>query len=440
MSHTLGVLVAALLLASTSGAAPAETGAVASLARFENLTVASIELTGHKVTKEHVIRREILTRVGEPLRAATVDEDIQRLDNLSIFAEVSVDAREDGASVRLTFHFKEMPSWIPLIGASYNEQDGFSAGPKISALNLTGRGISVNGKAYFGGSKKYEVGLSWPWISGDHVSLNFRGARLSRYDELNEFQETSYEFTPQVGRYVGEHGRLKAKFSLFRMKSDVDGKTLSPDNDDQLSRFGASFGWDTRDSWRFPRTGWLNEIEVWNTGLLGGEGDFWSLNLDVRRWIPTARGHRLMLSGLASLQSGTVDTDIPVYMIYRLGGANSVRGYSIKELGKTLYGKNQLLGTVEYSVNILPLQRWDIWKFAFRLGLDVALFADVGTAWSDSSEFVAKRARGGGGAGLRLLVPGAEMIRLDVGWSQQGGFQFHLAGSTKAASQRNRLR
>lgn len=285
MSHTLGVLVAALLLASTTGAAAAETGA-ASLARFENLTVASIDLVGHKVTKEHVIRREILTRVGEPLRASVVDKDIQRLDNLSIFAEVNVDARADGSSVRLTFHFKEMPSWIPLIGASYNEQDGFSAGPKISALNLTGRGISVNGKAYFGGSKKYEVGLSWPWISGDHVSLNFRGARLSRYDELNEFQETSYEFTPQVGRYVGEHGRLKGKFSLFRMKSDVDGKTLSPDNDDQLSRFGASFGWDTRDSWRFPRTGWLNEIEVWNTGLLGGDGDFWSLNLDVRRWSP----------------------------------------------------------------------------------------------------------------------------------------------------------
>jgi outer membrane protein assembly factor BamA len=147
-----------------------------------------------------------------------------------------------------------------------------------------------------------------------------------------------------------------------------------------------------------------------------------------------------MLSGLASLQSGTVDKDIPVYMIYRLGGANSIRGYNIKELGQTLYGKNQLLGTAEYSFNLLPLQRWDVWKFAFRLGLDVALFADVGTAWSDSSEFVAKRARGGGGAGLRLLVPGAEMIRLDVGWSHQGGFQFHLAGSTKPTSQRNRLR
>jgi outer membrane protein insertion porin family len=369
-----------------------------------------------------------------------VDQDVQRLDNLSIFAEVGVLGEADGNGVRLTFHFKEMPSWIPLVGASYNEQDGFSAGPKISALNLTGRGIAVNGKAYFGGSNKYEVGLSWPWISGDHVSLNFRGARLSRYDELNEFQETSYEFTPQVGRYIGEHGRLKAKVSLFQMKSDVDGKTLSPDNHDNLPRLGASFGWDTRDSWRFPSTGWLNEVELWRTGFLGSEGDFWTLNVDVRRWIPTTGKQRLMVSGLASLQSGTVDEDIPVYMIYRMGGANSIRGYSIKELGQTLYGKNQLLGTAEYSFNLLPLQRWDFWKFAFRLGLDVALFADVGTAWSESSEFVASRARGGAGAGLRLLVPGAEMVRLDAGWSRQGGFQFHFAGGTKASGQRNRLR
>jgi len=41
---------------------------------------------------------------------------------------------------------------------------------------------------------------------------------------------------------------------------------------------------------------------------------------------------------------------------------------------------------------------------------------------------------------LRLSSPGAEMVRLDVGWSRQGGFQFHFAGGTKASGQRNRLR
>jgi outer membrane protein insertion porin family len=437
MSRRSGLSVVLLLL--MIGTASADE-VIRNLAPFENRKVTEIVLLGREVTQEFVITRELETRVGEPLHAAVVAEDINRLDNLSIFAEIGVSAEADGPGVRLTYRVKEMPSWIPLIGASYNEQDGLSGGPKISALNLFGRAISVNGKAYFGGADKYELNISWPWISGDHVSFNFRGARLSRFDELNDFQETSYEFTPQIGRYVGVHGRLKGKFSLFEMKSDVDGKTLSPDNHDTLPRLGASFGWDTRDSWRFPRSGWLNEIEVWRTGFGGGEASFWTANLDVRRWIPTAKNQRLMLSGLASLQSGQVNQDIPVYMTYNMGGANSIRGYDVIELGKKVKGKNQLIGTAEYSFQLLPLQRWDIWKFAFRLGLDFALFADVGTAWSESTELNKDRFRGGAGAGLRLLVPGAEMVRLDVGWSAQGGFQFHIAGGTKPAGQRNRLR
>ena len=147
-----------------------------------------------------------------------------------------------------------------------------------------------------------------------------------------------------------------------------------------------------------------------------------------------------MLSGLLSLQSGTVGEDIPQYMIYRMGGANSIRGYSIQDLGRTLYGKDQLIGTAEYSFNLLPLRRWDLWKFAVRLGLDFALFTDAGIAWSEPNEFAMDRARAGGGAGLRLLVPGAEMIRFDMGWSPEGGFQFHFASGSKPKAQRARLR
>src|SRR4029453_16907548 len=117
---------------------------------------------------------------------------------------------------------------------------------------------------------------------------------------------TSYEFSPELSRYLGQHGRLEAKFSLFRMKSDVDGETLDPDNYDTLPRLGAAVGWDTRDSWRFPRQGWQNELELWYTG---GDADFWSLNLDLRRWLPLAKGQRLLVSSLTSLQSGTVGVD-----------------------------------------------------------------------------------------------------------------------------------
>jgi len=84
--------------------------------------------------------------------------------------------------------------------------------------------------------------------------------------------------------------------------------------------------------------------------------------------------------------------------------------------------------------------RRDIFKWAYSLGLQLALFSDLGTAWSESDEFTANRFRAGVGAGVRLLAPGAEQVRFDFGWSEAGGFQFHFASGTKPANQRQRLR
>jgi outer membrane protein assembly factor BamA len=183
--------------------------------------------------------------------------------------------------------------------------------------------------------------------------------------------------------------------------------------------------------------GWQNELELWYTG---GDGNSWSANLDLRRWVPLTRRQRLLVSSLTSLQSGTVGVDLPEYLLYRMGGANSIRGYSIDELGRTLYGKNQQIGTLEYSLNLVGVRRFDFWKFAVSMGLDFAVFADAGIAWSEPEDLAMRRARGGLGAGLRLLVPGSEMVRFDVGWSPEGGFHFHFASGSKPVAQRQRIR
>ena len=427
----LAVAVCAGLAADVRADAP-ET-----LAPFAGREVTLVVFVGHQSTRDDVIRREVETRVGEPLSPESVAADVQRLDNLQIFAQITVSAEPDGEGVRLSFRFKEMPAWIPWLGFSYTEQDGFSAGPKFSALNLRGRAISLGARAYFGGAKQYSARLTWPSIAAHHTTFDFYGARLSRTDTLNEFKETSYEFTPELSRYLGRHGRLEAKFSLFRMHSDVDGKTLDPDNKDTLPRVGASIGWDTRDSWRLPRHGWQNELELWYTG---GDGDSWSMNLDLRRWLSITDRQRLLLSSLTSLQSGTVGVDVPEYLLYRMGGANSIRGYSIDDLGRTLYGKNQLIGTLEYSLNLIGVRRFDFWRFAVSMGLDLTVFADAGIAWSEPEDLALRRARGGLGAGIRLLVPGSEMVRFDVGWSPEGGFHFHFASGSKPVAQRQRIR
>jgi hypothetical protein len=48
--------------------------------------------------------------------------------------------------------------------------------------------------------------------------------------------------------------------------------------------------------------------------------------------------------------------------------------------------------------------------------------------------------RGGVGTGVRVLVPGSEQIRFDVGWSARSGLRFHFASGTKPDGQLKRLR
>ena len=407
--------------------------------------VEAVEIEGRKVTEERVVVREIQTRVGEPLAYETIEGDVQRLKNLQIFSEIEVEiepGENDDKQVRVRFVVKEMPSWIPLLALTYTEQDGFSVGPGITSLNLTGRDIEVSGKAFFGGTTQFQLYVDWPWITGaNRLGARLQAAHLDRFDSLNEFQENSSEFTPRVSRFLGEHGRLAGEFQLLKMRSDRPGITLSPTNDDLLVSLGVSLGWDTRNSWNNPRGGWLNELVLKRTGgFLGGDADFWTLIVDLRRWQTTFPRQRLLLSGLMSLQSGTVGEDFPGYLQYRLGGANTIRGYDVEKLGKELFGRNEMIGTVEYSYALIPQRRFDIWKLSFRLGLEVAAFADVGVAWSDSRDLNSKRTRAGLGSGLRVLIPGSQMFRMDVGWSPEGGFRFHFAGSTKPIRQRARIR
>jgi outer membrane protein assembly factor BamA len=140
--------------------------------------------------------------VGDLLDLEAVGRDVARLDNLSIFAEIRVDAEpvgEDG--VRLVFTFKEMPSWFPILSYVYTEENGLSWGLGVSAGNLTGRDLSVSARVYFGDLEQQWSRLSWPWIRGNHVSFDFYGARYTRPDELRFGDELRVH--PEVGTWIG---------------------------------------------------------------------------------------------------------------------------------------------------------------------------------------------------------------------------------------------
>jgi outer membrane protein assembly factor BamA len=218
--------------------------------------------------------------------------------------------------------------------------------------------------------------------------------------------------------------------------SDVDGKTLNPNNRDNTPALGLFLELDTRNA-PYPTSGWWNELEVTKYGIFGGDGDWWRFTGDMRRYVqlPFGSRHSLAIYSLFTMQPGEVGADLPVYMDFEIGGTNSVRGWP---LGSRV-GKNQWLNTLEYWFMLKRQRAYRFWFIKMRLGLQLGLFGDVGTAWNTSQEF-GDNFIGGFGAGLRVTIPVVVLLRLDVGYSPQNGFSIAIGGAEKAYAQRFRVR
>jgi len=411
------------------------------LAVFEGQSIVRIGVQGNRFTRDYVIWREVRSRVGQPFSVKQMQDDVRRLDNLDIFSSVDVLPSRAEGGVVLSIQVREIPPAVPYISYDVTDEDGWSYGPALKAVNMLGRDVYVTGSALFGGKTTFLLEVNDPWIAANHLSLDLVLARIERFNELDGFGETTLEFSPWLGVYAGEHGRLRAGFSYFAVSSDTAGHTLSTDGKDHLWRFGLGGGYDSRDWWGDPHRGWHNDIEWIKTGgLLPGDGDFWRLDLDLRRYQPLTAQHTLALGTLVTLQSGKVGRDLPEYMDFHLGGSNTIRGYNVEELGRRLFGKNELLATAEYRFPLAARHEYEVFGMPADLGLAGALFVDTGLAWNRGSDFELGRAKTGYGLGLRLLMPAVDMTRLDVGFDEGGNWRVHFASFAKFDAQRLRLR
>ena len=426
-------MASALAWAAAAGADPA-------VSDLEGRLVAGVHLVGQRATRAHVILRELRTRTGEPLSLDTLAADVQRLDNLDIFSSIRTELRpQSNGDVSVTLRLRELPPVVPYLSYDVTDQDGWSFGPAVKAVNLLGQDIFVAGYALFGGTTTFLLDFVHPWMAADHLSLDLDASRIVRQNDFDGFEETSTEITPRLGTWLGARGRASMALSWLRFDADLPGHTLSTSDQDDLLRLGGAVGYDSRDAWSNPRQGWLAEIELWKTGgRLPGEGDFWTVNADARRFqpLPLSR-HTLVVAGLLTLQSGRPGRQLPEYMDFHLGGANSLRGYDPDDLGHRLFGTNQWLTTAEYRIPLIAPTEITLLGLSGDLGLGGTLFADAGLAWTDRDELDLGRARVG--AGLRLLIPAIDMARLEIGIGQDG-WMIHFASFSKMRAQRARLR
>lgn len=406
---------------------------------LEGLPVLRIEISGNARTKEYVILRELQTGVGDSLNLATMQKDRTRLTRLSAFSRVEIVPRAEGDGVVYAIAVDETAQIIPALLPGYSEENGWYIGPMVSTTNLLGRAVMASALAQWGGVTNYSFNIDSPWLSvaDRQLSLSAGTSYKEREDKIRESQEISSAtgirtaFYPERRRIFS----LGLGFQLLRTMSDKSGVTLSPSNSDHLYQLEVLLRANSVEDPLDPHSGWVAGVQEKRTGgALGGDGDSWRTQVDVARYQPLSARGVLAIGGVFASQTGVVGEDIPTYLQYNLGGTNSVRGYSRTELGKELYGKNQILGTVEYShlfMSPRQIQLFGLPFLKFRVGMNLVGFVDFGVAWTDPDELNTDRSRIGYGAGLHLMVPGIDRIRLDVGLSQDGDVEFHLGTRAK---------
>ena len=399
-------------------------------------TLMRIEISGLRHTKRDVVIRELASKEGEPYLAVNAERDTERLDRLGVFNSVKFRAIGEGEGVVLQLDVKETFPYLPLLSIEITEENGTAVGPGFRSVNFLGRAINMSASTRFGGQTVVELRAETPLFLGSTMAYEGAFVYRDRFNEIYEFQEESTDFEVGFGRRWGETGRFGAIFNFLSVESDTLGATLSLGNKDEIPSLGAFVNYDSRDRISNTHEGWHNQFLASKSGILGGDGDFWTYTIDVRRYQLIVPRHTVAFFSLTSLRTGTVGEDIPVYLQFNLGGTNTIRGWSLGARG----GKNQSINTLEYRYELMAPRTGSIFGFSGFLGLQLTAFGDLGSAWNDGDQFLPSFI-GGYGVGIRAIVPFVNMVRFDVGWGEAGmGLKVAIGVMEKAEMQRRRVR
>ncbi len=375
---------------------------------LEGLPVREIRIDGLRRTSQKLVLEQLSSSVGEAYSERSRSRDVEYLDRLGIFSSIEVAAEACGGGVCLRVSVRETFPYTVYVSATKTEENGLSLGPGAGAINLAGRAIRAGLAMEFGGATNFFADVHSPRLTRVPWWYEAELSHISRDDEVHHFQETSWQSEGRVGYQFRPSISLAGVAGFISMRSDKAGITLNPSGRDIVPALSLEWIYDTRDRWTNPRSGWMAIAAVTHNGVFGGDGNWWTTQFEGRRYQAFTERHGLASFSFAALQSGELRVNIPYWAVYGIGGSATVRGW---ESGARL-GKNQWLNTLEYRYQLVKPRPMRFLGYSLYWGLHLALYGDLGTAWTQSGDF-SRNFIGSVGYGVRLIIPYVGVVRFD---------------------------
>ncbi|MEI6845536.1 MAG: outer membrane protein assembly factor BamA [Candidatus Firestonebacteria bacterium] len=392
-----------------------------------------IRLENNYKTKDVVILRELMLKEGEAFDSVKIRRSLEKIYNLGFFEEVipnllPVAGKPDRRELVLSI--KERQTGQLQLGANFSSLDGLTGMLSVSENNFLGNGQRVAVSWEFGASRQsYDLSFFEPWLMGKPVS-----AGASLYNVLKayyaDYKDQRIGGNIKLGLPLSDDTRVWLTYkyeqvNIYDVAPSASSLIKGVAGINDISSLTAQFVQDTRDSIFFnTKKGYKLSASIeYAGGLLLGTTNFTKYILDASTFYSISGDLVLALRASAGYTTGFgTTTDVPFYEKFFVGGTDTVRGYAERALspenaGTIVGGNFMTLGNAEL--------RFPIYGPVFGTA-----FFDAGKAWEYVSDFKADKIPTSVGLGLRIMIGGALMIRIDYGYgfdakATQGG-QIHF--------------
>jgi outer membrane protein assembly factor BamA len=397
----------------------------------DSLIVREIIVLGNEKTREYVIRRELKTKIGQPLDYSLLEQDRKRIQNLQLFNKVVIEPVATGDGVALLVVVAERWYIFPYPILFYNERDvkKLSYGGGVVHQNFRGMATIIGLSAWFGFNPGFQLYYRNPYFNRDHelyTSFGLYSRKLkSLATNVERFDETHRGGTFGLGKRWGYHTFTTLTMGYRRISFPESFKEWSHSKDgvDHLPSLSLGLKYDNRDLIEYPKSGWFAEINV-NKVHFPGEIDYTQLGFDLRVYIPL-----FFRSALAArVAYNRVNGDTPFYAKTYVGYSERIRG----QFGLRRAGQQRALGSLELRIPIIPVTYFSLggegllgdYSNNLPFGISAGIFYDGAALWTTQEMTEWNTLIEGYGLGIHFHLPYIQLLRVERAWDPLGHQQW----------------
>lgn len=299
--------------------------------------IGRIDIVGNTLTRDRVIRRELVVEEGERYSTTKIQASLAYIQRLGFFE--NVDLREerstvDPSLVNLQVSVQERPTRTLQVGAGYSSYDGIMANAQISENNLFGRGQQLTFMLNLSKrTRNFEINFMEPRLAGSRWQLNV--SLFNRRYEYPQFRRESLGASLNVGYMLTRELTLTLGWRAEQIKASASSDSVfvsaiySAGN--QLS-IGPTAGlyYDSRDDRLFPTRGMYHGLRgELSDSVFGAQQNYIKGRAFARfYWEPLWDNWVIRFNAeIARLFSTRSGEATPITERYFLGGPQTIRGF-----------------------------------------------------------------------------------------------------------------